>query len=113
MGPNIADITSPNVSVYQTPRDEYIPGTSSKSEPDSQRLSLMPSVQRSRLNTARGSALDVGSDILAQGSSQITHNWVTVFGFPSSKASFVLKQFSNYGQILDHRVGSGNWMHIL
>jgi nuclear pore complex protein Nup53 len=39
--------------------------------------------------------------------------WVTVFGFSPSKASYILKQFSHYGEILDHKIGNGNWMHIL
>lgn len=39
--------------------------------------------------------------------------WVTVFGFPPSYASYILKQFSQYGEIMDHKIGNGNWMHIL
>ena len=30
--------------------------------------------------------------------------WVTVFGFPSTAASFILEQFSQYGTILKHVV---------
>lgn len=42
------------------------------------------------------------------------HNtWVTVFGFPSSAASFILSQFSHYGSILEKRMpAKGNWMHV-
>jgi len=39
--------------------------------------------------------------------------WVTVFGFPPSAASYILKQFSQCGTVLQHHVPvSGNWMHI-
>jgi nuclear pore complex protein Nup53 len=39
--------------------------------------------------------------------------WVTVFGFPPSATSFVLQQFSQYGNIIKHVVAtSGNWMHL-
>ena len=40
------------------------------------------------------------------------HNWITVFGFTPKQTSFVLKQFGLYGEILDHKIGNGNWMHI-
>jgi len=39
--------------------------------------------------------------------------WVTVFGFPPSAASYILKQFSQCGTVLQHHVpSSGNWMNI-
>jgi len=39
--------------------------------------------------------------------------WVTVFGFPPSAASYILKQFSQCGTVLQHHVPvNGNWMHI-
>ncbi|KAJ4450131.1 hypothetical protein ANN_01538 [Periplaneta americana] len=41
------------------------------------------------------------------------NTWVTVFGFPPSAASFILSQFSHYGNILEKRMpAKGNWMHI-
>jgi len=39
--------------------------------------------------------------------------WVTVFGFPPSAASYILKQFSQCGTVLQHHVPvNGNWMSI-
>ena len=32
--------------------------------------------------------------------------WITVFGFPSTAASFILEQFSQYGTILKHIVSN-------
>ena len=50
----------------------------------------------------------------AAGSCQeANHNWVTVFGFPPSAASFILSQFSQLGTILQHHIPpNGNWMHL-
>ena len=40
------------------------------------------------------------------------HNcWVTVFGFPSTAASFILEQFSQYGTILKHVVSNATYMY--
>ena len=30
--------------------------------------------------------------------------WITVFGFPPSASSYILDQFSQYGNIIQHRV---------
>lgn len=30
--------------------------------------------------------------------------WITVFGFPPSASSYILDQFSQYGNIVQHRV---------
>ena len=41
------------------------------------------------------------------------NTWMTVFGFPPSASSFILSQFSHYGNILEKRMpAKGNWMHI-
>ena len=38
---------------------------------------------------------------------------ITVFGFPASATSYVLQEFSVYGQILRHFPSNqGNWLHI-
>lgn len=37
---------------------------------------------------------------------------VTVFGFPSGGTSYILNHFQSLGQIVQHRVTSGNWIHI-
>lgn len=40
-------------------------------------------------------------------------NWVTVFGYPLSAASFILAQLSHCGNIIATRTPTkGNWMHI-
>ncbi|XP_067654547.1 nucleoporin NUP35-like [Haliotis asinina] len=43
----------------------------------------------------------------------LDETWVTVFGFPPAATSFIVQQFSQYGNIMKH-VSSmeGNWMHI-
>ncbi|THD21806.1 Nuclear pore complex protein Nup53 [Fasciola hepatica] len=39
--------------------------------------------------------------------------WVTVFGYPASRASYILTQFSQFGTIEKHVItNDGNWMHI-
>ncbi|XP_056435658.1 nucleoporin NUP35 isoform X1 [Gadus chalcogrammus] len=44
---------------------------------------------------------------------QLDQTWVTVFGFPPASASYILLQFSQYGNILHHTMSSpGNWMHL-
>lgn len=44
---------------------------------------------------------------------QLDETWVTVFGFTSAAASYILDQFSQYGNILQHVISpEGNWMHI-
>lgn len=45
--------------------------------------------------------------------SEVAERWVTVYGFPAEKTSYVLKEFSLYGTVLTHKIGNGNWMHIL
>ncbi|XP_034042707.1 nucleoporin NUP35 [Thalassophryne amazonica] len=44
---------------------------------------------------------------------QLDQTWVTVFGFPPASASYILLQFTQYGNILKHTMASpGNWMHL-
>ncbi|XP_077986343.1 nucleoporin NUP35-like [Glandiceps talaboti] len=44
---------------------------------------------------------------------QLDDTWVTIFGFPPAAASFILQQFSQYGNITRHVMATnGNWMHI-
>ncbi|KAL8602010.1 hypothetical protein ACOMHN_008501 [Nucella lapillus] len=43
----------------------------------------------------------------------LDETWVTVFGFPPGATSFILQQFSQYGNILKHVPSAeGNWMHV-
>ncbi|XP_074645739.1 nucleoporin NUP35-like [Tubulanus polymorphus] len=43
----------------------------------------------------------------------LNETWVTIFGFPPAATSFILQQFSQYGNILNHVISAeGNWMHI-
>ncbi|XP_076471223.1 nucleoporin NUP35-like isoform X2 [Babylonia areolata] len=43
----------------------------------------------------------------------LDETWVTVFGFPPGAISFILQQFSQYGNILKHVASAeGNWMHV-
>lgn len=51
---------------------------------------------------------ELGSSTCHEGST-----WVTVFGFPSSAASYILQQFSQCGTVLQHHIpANGNWMNI-
>ncbi|XP_074001336.1 nucleoporin NUP35-like [Numenius arquata] len=44
---------------------------------------------------------------------QLDGRWVTVYGFTQASASYILVQFSQYGNILKHVMSNtGNWMHI-
>ncbi|XP_013408984.1 nucleoporin NUP53 [Lingula anatina] len=44
---------------------------------------------------------------------ELDETWITVFGFPPNTASFILQQFSQYGNITRHVIANeGNWMHI-
>ncbi|KAK3726984.1 hypothetical protein QZH41_014718, partial [Actinostola sp. cb2023] len=47
-------------------------------------------------------------------STDVLHDcWVTVFGFPPAASSYILEQFSQYGNIMRHEVMTNrNWMHI-
>jgi hypothetical protein len=37
---------------------------------------------------------------------------VTVFGFPPDKTNVIINRFQRYGEIIDKKNGSGNWVHI-
>lgn len=43
---------------------------------------------------------------------KLDDTWITVFGFPQSATSYVLQEFSIYGQIVRHASTQGNWLHI-
>lgn len=44
---------------------------------------------------------------------ELDQTWVTIFGFPPAAASYILQQFSQYGNIQKHVVATnGNWMHL-
>jgi nuclear pore complex protein Nup53 len=44
---------------------------------------------------------------------QLDETWVTVFGFPPAATSYILQEFSQYGNIIKHVVAAdGNWLHI-
>jgi len=42
---------------------------------------------------------------------ELDPRWVTIFGFPPEKASYILRQFSHYGEILQYHI-TGNWMDV-
>ncbi|XP_066448979.1 nucleoporin NUP35-like isoform X2 [Eleutherodactylus coqui] len=43
----------------------------------------------------------------------LNDTWVTVYGFPHASASYILLQFSQYGNIIKHVMSNtGNWMHL-
>ncbi|XP_041467160.1 nucleoporin NUP35-like [Lytechinus variegatus] len=52
-----------------------------------------------------------GESILPE--DELDDTWITIFGFQSAATSYILQQFSQYGNIVSHVVASsGNWMHV-
>ncbi|KAF8777222.1 Nucleoporin NUP35 like protein [Argiope bruennichi] len=48
-----------------------------------------------------------------QNSDQLDESWITVFGFPHASSDYILQQFSQYGNIIEHKLSpTGNWMHL-
>jgi len=48
------------------------------------------------------------------GEVSVDPTWITVFGFPAAAESFILRQFRQYGIILqyDSQPTQSNWLHI-
>jgi len=85
--------------------------------------SLNNTPNRSVLNTSSWATPDTSSSVFpaTPSSTQVCEgedaapmaNWVTVWGFPPSAASFVLQQFGSCGTVLQHIMPpNSNWMHI-
>ncbi|XP_042909224.1 nucleoporin NUP35 isoform X1 [Parasteatoda tepidariorum] len=46
-------------------------------------------------------------------SEQLDESWVTIFGFPPASSHYILQQFNQYGNIIEHKSSpNGNWMHV-
>jgi Nup53/35/40-type RNA recognition motif len=45
-------------------------------------------------------------------STRFDERWVTVFGFSRDRTTEVLHGFQKYGEIEQHRMGTGNWLHM-
>lgn len=57
--------------------------------------------------------LNASVDELGNSTCHEGSTWITVFGFPSSAASYILQQFSQCGTVLQHHIpANGNWMNI-
>ena len=41
---------------------------------------------------------------------EFDQRWITVFGFPPSASSYILSQFSQYGDIIKHKVKYYRWL---
>ncbi|XP_076858252.1 nucleoporin NUP35 isoform X2 [Brachyhypopomus gauderio] len=68
--------------------------------------------QHSTLSPAQVDPFFTQGDALTS-EDQLDETWVTVFGFPPASASYILLQFTQYGNILKHTMSNaGNWMHI-
>jgi hypothetical protein len=37
---------------------------------------------------------------------------VTIFGFPSNFTGDVMRKFQSYGEVVNHKIGPGNWIHL-
>jgi hypothetical protein len=100
------DASEDNLPPYTTP-EEVI-------EPRRHKKLAFSSVYQLPTESDRPNAQASGirEDAFSETNNVSNPEWVTVFGFPPSKASFIINQFSQYGKILDHKMGEGNWVHI-
>ncbi|KAM8934688.1 nucleoporin NUP35 [Pelodytes ibericus] len=98
-------------SIMQTPLSGAMPATPGTA---SSVFSPAP-IGQSRKNTLSPAQLDpfyTQGDALTS-EDKLDDTWVTVFGFPQASASYILIQFSQYGNIVRHVMSNnGNWMHI-
>ncbi|XP_060068231.1 nucleoporin NUP35-like [Ylistrum balloti] len=110
-------------NVHQVSRSMHTPGSmTSTPAPPTTGLSQTLSESLVQEQMAGGSRIPISPAQLdpfyTQGESLtsddiLDETWVTVFGFPPAAASYILQQFSQYGNILKHVVASeGNWMHL-
>ncbi|CAG2244616.1 NUP35 [Mytilus edulis] len=85
---------------FSTPsRGFHTPGTSACAPPLS---GLSSSIMENMNDTESLTSEDI-----------LDETWITVFGFPPAAASFILQQFSQYGNIVKHVIATeGNWMHL-
>eukprot|EP00033_Pygsuia_biforma_P002540 GCRY01002811.1.p1 GENE.GCRY01002811.1~~GCRY01002811.1.p1 ORF type:complete len:348 (+),score=38.21 GCRY01002811.1:237-1280(+) len=49
---------------------------------------------------------------ITQSEGELDPRWVTIYGFPKGSASFILGQFQQFGDVIRHVQGQGNWMHV-
>ncbi|KAL9646101.1 hypothetical protein ABK040_007979 [Willaertia magna] len=98
---------SNNKKVF-TPRSEFLP-SGSTTKP---RNTLLASTHRSPSQTDPFYEIQdkTLANIINEKVKEST--WVTVFGFPPTKSSIILKLFSTYGTIINHKLTNGNYMHI-
>jgi len=69
-------------------------------------------IQNQSINTP-SNQFNTSIDELGNSSCHEGSTWVTIFGFPSSAASYILQQFSQCGTVLQHHIpANGNWMNI-
>lgn len=104
--------SSLNNSAHITPnmKQEYISSLENKND-----LSFTPSSNQHRLSPPSPTQVDpfytYGDSIKVD--DKLDETWITVFGFPQSATSFVLQEFSVYGQIIRNIPNpQGNWLHI-
>lgn len=97
-------------NLYNTPNDSRSTSFFHDAKPD---LPFTPNTQ-SRLSPPSPTQIDpfytYGEQIRVD--DKLDDTWITVFGFPQSATSYVLQEFSIYGQIIRHASTQGNWLHI-
>ncbi|RNA11962.1 nucleoporin NUP53 [Brachionus plicatilis] len=103
--------TFPTANLFNTPNDSRSTSFFQEHKPE---MAGAPSSQVNRLSPPSPTQLDpfytYGEQIKAD--DKLDDTWITVFGFPQSATSYVLQEFSIYGQIVGHASTQGNWLHI-
>lgn len=99
-----------NLQPYTTPEEVTEPRRRKKLVFSS--VHQLPTETETIYDRSNALASGIREDAFSGISNVSNAEWITVFGFPPSKASFIINQFSQYGKILDHKMGEGNWMHI-
>ncbi|CAL1263992.1 unnamed protein product [Larinioides sclopetarius] len=112
--------STPNQNVsFNTSQLNNTPSVADKIACDSHNFSgiLTPNKSLSITNTSYLSPAQIDpfytQGEALQNSDQLDESWITVFGFPRASSDYILQQFSQYGNIIEHKLSpTGNWMHL-
>jgi len=104
----------PTKGLFSTPnRAGGISSPAVGGTPRGQMNTPMPSTPHLSFGGTPKTTFNTTANDLNQSASPDGTTWVTVFGFPPSASSYILKQFSQCGTVLQHHAPvNGNWMHI-
>jgi len=107
----------PTKGLFSTPNNHHLRGAldlgSPAGTPRGQMNTPIPSTPHLSFGGTPKTFNTTANDFNQSSTCQDGTTWVTVFGFPPSAASYILKQFSQCGTVLQHHSPvNGNWMHI-